>query len=121
MVAVISTKHQEAVLFQEKAQKAADDMERDAAENSRLQVAYNNLVHDYNQIEMQLNSVKKEASRVKESLNHLEVSSIEVLKSCLPNIYCGSLVYIGRNTRPKLNFESPARPEIQPMGQLKHS
>ena len=58
-------------MFHEKAQKAADSLEQDAAENSRLQILYSNLVHDYEQVEFQLGSVQK---KFKESLSQLEVS-----------------------------------------------
>jgi len=73
LVTLVNAKHQEALLFQEKAQKAAESLEHDAAENSRLQILYSNLVHDYEQVELRLSTVQKEVDKFKESLTHIEV------------------------------------------------
>nr|CAB3267251.1 thyroid receptor-interacting protein 11 [Phallusia mammillata] len=82
LVALVNTKHQEALLFQEEARKASEATEKDAAENSKLQISYGNLVHDYEQIEMKLNTVQRELGRFKEAFNHLEETK-EILFSKL--------------------------------------
>ncbi|CAK8680212.1 unnamed protein product [Clavelina lepadiformis] len=82
LVALVNSKHQEALLFQDEAQKAVNALDRDAAENSQLQITYSKLVQDYEQLEAKLYSVQKELVRFKESLNHLEETK-EVLLSKL--------------------------------------
>lgn len=73
LVALVNNKHQEALFFQEEARKASEALEKDSAENSKLQVNYGNLVHEYEQIEMKLSSVQRELARFKEAFNHFEV------------------------------------------------
>jgi len=73
LVALVNSKHQEALVFQQEAQKASEALERDAAENSNLQIRFGNLVHDYDQLEMKLASTRRELAGFKEALNHLEV------------------------------------------------
>ena len=74
LVAMVTSKHQEALHVNEEARKAVDALERDQADNSGMQIRYTNLVHDYDQIKLKLTSQNRELEKFKEMLKNLEVS-----------------------------------------------
>lgn len=75
LVALVNQKQAESEAIRVELLQAAEALERDADNNSKLQISYGNLVHDYEQTQMKLASVQKELSFFKEKLNHLEVSN----------------------------------------------
>jgi len=87
LVALVKSKHEEALEVFGEATRAAESVERDAAENSRLQIAYTNLVFDYEQLELKLKALQRDAKRFHDIANELEVCKRDLLMTS--SMICG--------------------------------
>lgn len=55
------------------AQAAADNLEKDAHDNSKLQIDFSNLVHDYEQTQMKIGNMQKDVLVFKSTVEQLQV------------------------------------------------
>lgn len=55
------------------ASRAAEALEKDSDNNSKLQIGYSNLVHDYDQVQLKMTSIQREFGILRDKFDDLEV------------------------------------------------